>query len=46
MDFGLHGLATVLATRDLGLNQIDIPDWPEVLGFLKLLVAKNKQTKT
>lgn len=46
MNFGLHGLATLLATRDLGMSQIDIPDWQEVLGFLKLLVAKNEQTKT
>ena len=40
MNFGQYQLASVLATRGTGMNQKDIADLQEVLGFLKLFLAK------
>ena len=36
MNFGQYQLASMLAMRDTGMNQKDIADLQEVLGFLKL----------
>ena len=40
MNFGQYQLASVLATRDTGMNQKDIADLQQILGFLKLFLAK------